>query len=142
MAREINDSMPRHVLNYVDSLIGHIPNATITVLGLAYKANVDDTRETPALKFIKLAENVGYKIKIFDPWVKTFEYPLSSLEESVKDSDCIVLITDHSAFKDLDPRRLGLLMRNKIVVDTRNALDHKHWKELGFKVKVLGDGIH
>jgi UDP-N-acetyl-D-mannosaminuronic acid dehydrogenase len=140
MAREINDSMPRHVLNYVDSLIGTIPNGIITVLGIAYKANVDDTRETPALKLIKLAENVGYRVKIFDPWVKKFEYPLLSLEESAKDSDCIVLITDHSAFKDLDPFRLASLMRNKNLVDTRFFLDHKKWEEAGFRVKILGDG--
>lgn len=139
-AREINNSMPRLVLNYVDSLIGNVPNAIITVLGVAYKANVDDTRETPALKFIKLAENIGYKIKIFDPWVKTFEYPLLSLEESVKESDCIVLITDHSAFRDIDPSILGKLMNNKILIDTRNALDSKKWKEAGFKIKILGNG--
>jgi UDP-N-acetyl-D-mannosaminuronic acid dehydrogenase len=142
MAREINESMPRRVLTYVDSMIGNIPNATITVLGAAYKADVDDTRETPALKFIKLAENVGYKIKVHDPWIKSFEYPLLSLEESVKDSDCLVLITDHSAFKDIDPFVLASLMRNKTLVDTRFFLDHERWKNAGFDIKILGNGTN
>ncbi len=141
MAREINDSMPRHVLSYVEELLGNMHHATITVLGAAYKANVDDTRETPALQFIKLAENAGYKIKIYDPWVKSFEYPLcSSLEEACKDSDCLVLITDHSAFKQIDPLKLVTKIRNKNLVDTRNCVDHKRWKEARFIIKTLGDG--
>jgi UDP-N-acetyl-D-mannosaminuronic acid dehydrogenase len=141
MAREINDSMPRQVLNYVEKLIGNNSNALITVLGVAYKANVDDIRESPAIKFIKLAENLGYRIKVHDPWVKIFEYPLQSLEEAVKGSDCLVLITDHSIFKKIDPQNLALVMRNKNLVDTRNTLDHKRWENAGFKVKVLGDGV-
>ncbi len=140
MAREINDSMPRHVLTYVNSLIENIPNAMVTILGVAYKANVDDVRETPALKFIKLAENAGYGIKVYDPWVKKFEYPLYPLEQSVTNSDCLVLITDHQIFKDLDPFVLASLMRNKKLVDTRNFLYHKMWKEAGFNIKILGNG--
>jgi UDP-N-acetyl-D-mannosaminuronic acid dehydrogenase len=140
MAREINDSMPRQVLNYTESMIGHIPNAAITVLGVAYKANVDDIRETPALKYIKLAENVGFSIRVHDPWVKSFEYPLVSLEEAVMQSDCLVLITDHSCFKELDPLKLAQHMKNKNLIDTRNFLDHNKWKQAGFKVKVLGNG--
>lgn len=141
MAREINDSMPRHVLNYVEALLGNIRHATVTVLGVAYKANVDDTRETPALQFIKLAENVGYEIKVYDPWVKSFEYPLcSSLEEACKGSDCLLLITDHSTFKDIDAFKVAPFLRNRNLVDTRNALEHNRWKEAGFIVKVLGNG--
>lgn len=141
MAREINDAMPRQVLNYVETILGSNPNTVITVLGVAYKANVDDVRETPALKFIKLAENMGYSVKVHDPWVKKFEYPLLSIDEAVKGSDCLVLITDHYAFKDLNPVKIAPLMRNKNIVDTRNCLDHKQWKEAGFRAKILGDGI-
>jgi len=142
LAREINDSMPHHVLNLVKELLGGIRNATITVLGVAYKGDVDDTRETPALKFIKLAENGGYKVKIHDPCVKSFEYPLFSLQEAVKGSDCLVLVTDHSSFKQLDPAKLSPIMRNRNLVDTRNTLEREKWIDAGFKVKVLGDGTH
>jgi UDP-N-acetyl-D-mannosaminuronic acid dehydrogenase len=138
MARDINDSMPRHVMNYVQDLTSGIHNTVLTILGVAYKANVDDVRETPALKLVKLAENMGYIVKIHDPWVKKFAYPLHTLEEAVRDSDCLVLITDHYVFKDLDPLKLANLMRNKNLVDTRNFLYHKVWETIGFKVKVLG----
>jgi len=101
---------------------------------------VDETRETTALKFIKLAEKEGYKVKVHDPYVKGFEYDVLGLEEAVTDSDCIVLITDHPEFKEIEPEGISKNMRNKNVVDTRNMWDTKRWKEAGFCVKVLGDG--
>lgn len=139
LAREINDSMPRHVLRLVKEL-GIGTHSTITVLGVAYKGDVDDTRETPALKFIKLAENEGYEVKVHDPLVKSFEYEILSLEAAVKDSDCLVIITDHSKFKELEPREIARLMRKRNVVDSRNILDRERWERAGFKMKVLGDG--
>ena len=103
---------------------------------------MDDTRETPALKFIKLAENEGYKVKVHDPHVKEFEYEyeILGLEEAVKDSDCIVLITDHPEFKKVEPEGISRLMRNKNIVDTRKMLDTQRWKEAGFNVNLLGYG--
>jgi len=123
-ARYVNDTMPNYVLRKVREML----------------KDVDDARETPALRFIRLAENEGLKIKIYDPFVKEFEYPVLSLEEAVKDSDCIVVITDHEAFKFLDPEKIGHLMRHRLVFDGRNILDHERWKKAGFKVKVLGNG--
>ena len=139
LAREINDSMPRHVLRLVKEL-GIGTHSTITVLGVAYKGDVDDTRETPALNFIKLAENEGYEVKVHDPLVKSFEYGILSLEAAVKDSDCLVIIIDHSKFKELEPGEIARLMRKRNVVDSRNILDKERWERAGFKVKVLGDG--
>ena len=140
LAREINESMPNHVLQIVKRLVDHIKDPVVTVFGVAYKGGVDDTRETPALKFIKLAENEGYEVKVHDPHVKEFEYEILGLEESVKGSDCIVLITDHPEFKKVKPEGISKNMRNKNVVDTRKMLDIKRWKEAGFKVRVLGYG--
>ena len=142
LAREINDSMPNHILQIVKRMLKGVNEPIITALGVAYKGGVDDTRETPALKFIKLAENEGYKVKVHDSHVKDFEYEVLELEEAVRDSDCIILITDHLEFKNIDPKEILALMRNKNVVDTRNILDVERWKEAGFKVKVLGDGKH
>jgi len=100
----------------------------------------DDIRETPALKFIKLAENEGYKVKVHDPHVKEFEYEILSLEEAVRGSDCIILITDHPEFKEINPSKIFELMRNRNVVDTRNIVNYETWKGMGFSVKMLGMG--
>jgi len=133
--------MPNHVLQIVKRLVDGIKDPVITVFGVAYKGGVDDTRETPALKFIKLAENEGYKVKVHDPHVEEFEYKILGLEESVRNSDCIVLITDHPEFKEIRPAKIFELMRSKNVLDTRNILDAERWKEAGFCVKVLGVGL-
>ena len=137
LARDINDSMPNYVLKIVREILKDINSPTITVLGVAYKGDVDDTRETPALKFIKLAVNEGYTVKVHDPHVKEFEYEILNLQEAVRDSDCIVLITDHSVFKQINPEDISTLMRNKNLVDTRNILPHERWKQAGFNIKIL-----
>jgi len=139
LARQINDSMPNYVLHAVRELVHDVEkNAVITVLGVAYKANVDDARETPALKFIKLAENEGFHVKVHDPLVESFSYPLIDFEEAVTKSDCLVLITDHAVFKEMDPIHVGRLMHRKNIVDTRNVLPLNKWVSAGFFVKLLG----
>jgi len=140
LAREINDSMPNYVLQTVRKLLEDVRDPIITVFGVAYKGDVDDTRETPALKFIKLAENEGYRVKIYDPHVKNFEYEILDYKEAVEGSDCIVLITDHSVFKEIDPEKVSKLMRRRNVVDSRNILDRERWERAGFKMRVLGNG--
>ncbi|MBK5114346.1 MAG: nucleotide sugar dehydrogenase [Candidatus Heimdallarchaeota archaeon] len=141
MARSINDSMPFYTLRLTKQILGNeIEFPLITILGVAYKGNVDDTRETPALKYIHLAEKYGMKIKIHDPLCKKFEGgELLPLEEAVKDSDCIVVITDHKEFKELDPVKIAKLVKQKNVLDARNILDHDKWKKAGFKIKILGN---
>ena len=136
LARDINDSMPNYVLQMVNDMVNGIKDPRITVLGVAYKGNVDDSRESPAIKFIKLAENEGYDVRCFDPYVKKFPYALVPFSESLENSDCIVLIADHDSFKEIDPSILP--MRNKNLVDTRNLLDHEKWYKAGYKVRVLG----
>ncbi|MHA1185548.1 MAG: nucleotide sugar dehydrogenase [Candidatus Heimdallarchaeota archaeon] len=141
MSRMINDTMPNYTLMLVKQLLDEKNDfPAVTVLGVSYKANVDDTRETPALKFIHLAKKSGMTIKIHDPLNDSFEGgELLPLEEAVKDSDCIVVITDHSIFKNIDPIAVGKLMRNKNLLDARNVLDHEKWKKAGFKIKILGN---
>ncbi|MBE8540575.1 nucleotide sugar dehydrogenase [Geoglobus acetivorans] len=140
MARDVNDYMPNYVLQNVRKMLESIRDATITVFGVAYKGNVDDTRETPALKFIRLAKNEGYEVKCYDPYVSEFEFELCSLEDAVRESDCIVVMTDHSVFKEIDPNYVGKFMRHKQILDTRNIVNREKWNRAGFKVKVLGDG--
>jgi UDP-N-acetyl-D-mannosaminuronic acid dehydrogenase len=123
VAREINDCMPSYILSKVKEVVSSIESPKITVFGVAYKGNVDDARETPALKFIKLAEKEGFNVSVYDPLVKHFDFPLSTLEESVKDTDCIVIITDHDEFKKLNYDDILVSARNKNIVDTRNIIE-------------------
>ncbi|CEG13904.1 UDP-N-acetyl-D-mannosaminuronic acid dehydrogenase [groundwater metagenome] len=137
-ARNINISMPNYIVEIVEKETKHIKNPVITIFGVAFKANIDDISETPAIPIIALLEKKNYKIKIYDSFVKKFRYNLSSLNDAVKDSDCILILTDHDDFKMIDIGKITDLMRNKILIDTRNCVDHEKWKAKGFEVKILG----
>ena len=138
LAREINNSMPNFVIKKAREMIKDIDEPVITIFGVAYKGNVDDTRETPAKKIIKLAENEGFEVRCYDPHVNNFEYELYSMEEAVKNSDCIIIVTDHECFKNIEPEEICMHMRNANVLDTRNIIDEKEWKEKGFNIFVIG----
>ncbi|WP_292518329.1 nucleotide sugar dehydrogenase [Methanoculleus sp.] len=137
-AREVNDSMPNYVLHVVRSLLAGIRDPTISIFGVAYKGDVGDTRESPAFKFIQLAENEGYAIRCHDPYASEFPHPLMDAADAASGSDCIVVLTDHDCFRAIEPA--GLRMRTKFVIDARNVLDHEKWTGQGFAVRVLGDG--
>ncbi len=135
LARNINDSMPIHVLKKVKEMVNGIENPVITVFGVAYKGDIADTRATPALKFIKLAEKEGFTVKIYDPLVKEFEYPILSLEEALEGSDCIVVLTDHSEFNRLNPQYLENKLSISNIIDTRNIINYNIWEKYGFNLK-------
>jgi UDP-N-acetyl-D-mannosaminuronic acid dehydrogenase len=139
-AREINDNMPSFVFSRLKKIISSesIPNPVITLFGVAYKGNIGDTRETPALKFIRLCERENWQVRICDPHVKSFHYPILDVEKATEGSDCIVLLTDHSEFKAINPSSLE--MRHKIIFDTRNIIERDLWEKAGFLVRILGSG--
>ncbi len=138
LSREINDSMPNYVIHLVRKMLRGIRDPTLTIFGVSYKKDIGDTRETPALKFIQLAENEGYRVRCYDPHVSAFDYPLYDLDEAVQGSDCIVLITDHDLFRYIDPATFS--MRHRYLIDTRNHLNKQAWIDAGFSIKILGNG--
>lgn len=140
LSREINDSQPQFVVDMLDEMVKGIASPKVTVLGVAYKANVDDSRESPAITIIDGLKERGYDLGIYDPHVKSFKLELSSLEEAFRGSDCAVLVADHDEFKDLSLEDLGPLMRTKQIIDTRHILDLEEWQKAGFRVRLLGRG--
>lgn len=134
LAEEVNSSMPKYVVDLVrDSLdeIGRaIKGARILILGVAYKKDIDDMRESPALSVIDLLRSRGAEVVYHDPFVSevTFDHaytigdgePLSNTEFSddlISGSDCVVICTEHS---NVDYSKVCELA--KVIVDTRNAL--------------------
>lgn len=138
LAREINSGMPVHVGKMINEMVKDVQNPMITLLGLAYKGNVDDIRESPTFKIKRIAEDEGISVKLYDPLVHHYPENSSTLEEAAKNSDCLVLITDHDSFKEIDPNTLS--MRHMNLIDTRNILNHNLWKKAGYRVKILGNG--
>lgn len=138
LSREINNAMPHFVIDLVKEMLVHIATPKITVLGVTYKGNVDDTRESPATEIIRGLKQEQIDVGIYDPYVKNYEFDLSNLEAAFTSSDLVLLLADHKEFKYLAADELGLLMRNKRLLDTRNCLNHSKWKDAGFTVDVLG----
>jgi len=142
LARTINDGQPARVVEKVMEILSDrgITDPKVALFGVSYKGNVDDTRESPALEIIKeLNGKVG--LRIYDPHVKGgIGYEMCSLEEAISGADLLLIVTDHADFRFLATVELGKRMRNKILFDTRNFLDTKHYLDAGFEVHTLGSG--
>lgn len=140
-ARNINDAMPSHVIELAKDALKGIDKPKVTILGVAYKANVDDARETPATEIINEAKNLGWQVAVTDPYVKTSEFPdLQDIDTAITDSDCIILVTNHDQFLEIDPSTVKSKMKTLNLIDTRNFLDQTKWQNAGFSVKILGNG--
>ena len=140
-AREINDSMPAFTYNMVLEQVKEIANPKVSVLGLTYKPDIDDIRESPAIEIVKmLKNNPRINISICDPHVKGFGEKLVELELALKDSDCILLVVNHKEFASMNPAEVSQLVKNKVIIDTRNSLNRTDWESEGFKYVLLGDG--
>lgn len=142
-ARQVNDEMPERVLERLARLAE--PPARLALLGLTYKAEVDDVRESPALRLAQLAVERGYQVRLCDPHVAAgtagLPAPLQPLEQAVRDVEAVVVLVDHAGFRELDPDLVGALVARKQLLDTRGVLDHGAWRARGFEVAVLGSGI-
>ena len=139
LARETNDSMPQFIFNKIENILKNVKGTKkVTILGITYKANIDDTRESPVINLITLLEEHNYKISMVDPYVKEFKYKVETISEAAKDSDLIVLAVNHKEFRELDFDTLAKKMRNKIILDTRNYFDKNIIVSKGFKYYLLG----
>jgi UDP-N-acetyl-D-mannosaminuronic acid dehydrogenase len=141
-ARRLNDRMPQHVADQVRTVLAKVENPQIAALGLAYKADVDDIRESPAVTAIRWLQAAGCQVRAYDPYVKNGHTvgEVDSITAAAEGADCLLILTDHRQFKALIPATVGDMMRRKVLIDTRNALPHADWQAAGFEVYVLGDG--
>ncbi|WP_042143705.1 nucleotide sugar dehydrogenase [Paucisalibacillus sp. EB02] len=121
LSRSINTSMPYYVIENVNALMRQIDGKIVTLFGLAYKGNVDDIRESPAMEIYELLKLQGnYEIRAFDPHVNK-DFVEANMEDAIKDSDLVVVLTDHNEFKDIDFMKFKT-MRNARILDTKNVV--------------------
>jgi UDP-N-acetyl-D-mannosaminuronic acid dehydrogenase len=145
-ARERNDGMPEYVHKTIKRLVGGLEDPKVAILGVTYKPDVDDTRESPIMKLVSsLIDEGKINVRIHDPHVddKIFKYlhlKRESVIEAVRDADLIVLAVNHSEYKELNFEEIGNAMRNKLIYDTRNFLDVSGLEIQGFRVHLLGRG--
>lgn len=115
LAREMNDQRPLVIVKEIERRLTEIRGTKVGILGVAYKKNVDDARETPALTVMNALIEREIPARAYDPYVKNWDYPLEKdLQELLAWSDLLVIVTDHDEFKKLT--------YSKPVYDTRNCL--------------------
>ncbi|NHJ12875.1 MAG: nucleotide sugar dehydrogenase [Candidatus Thorarchaeota archaeon] len=145
-SREINDGMPIHMSNLVESALHEagrpVYGSTATILGIAYLENSDDTRNSPAFNLVKALEVKGVFPVVHDPYVREANgiRVVKNLNEALKDSDCMVLVTAHEEYRHLDLDAAKKLLRTPIIVDGRNVFDKKACVEKGFVFRGVGQG--
>ena len=147
-AREINEHMPHHTVEIVVDALNEseksIKNSIIGILGISYKPNVADIQLSPAEEIVKHLEQLGAKIKIYDPFYKSqniFSHMCSnSFNDVVENSDALILVTAHDEFKNIDPKILFNKMNTPIFVDTRGVMNIESAKKSGLIFRGIGRG--
>lgn len=143
-ARQVNDEQPRFVIQKVRQVLGELNGRHIAALGLAYKADVDDLRESPAIEVIHRLQAEGAQVKAFEPFKPQAQVEgvnaVPTLEEALEDADLILVLVRHTPFVRLQPQEIARTTKARLIVDTVNALDRGHWQAAGFSLFRLGDG--
>jgi UDPglucose 6-dehydrogenase len=129
----------------VESLGGSVNNRRIAVLGLAFKPNSDDVRDSPALDVAVQLKGLGGDVTCHDPEAMAnarAKHPqlsfADSAVEAVTEADAIIVVTEWDEYRQLDPVAVLALARGSLVIDGRNCLDMAGWREAGWEYRSMG----
>jgi UDP-N-acetyl-D-mannosaminuronic acid dehydrogenase len=144
-ARHVNDSQPHFVLDIIKRTLGDdLSGKRIAALGLAFKPDVDDLRESPAIEVAELLIQAGATVQAYEPYKSDAVIPgvkiAPTLEEAIGDADLLLLLVGHRELKMMDPQKMQKLTPARIVVDTIGCWDNQTWSDAGFKLIRLGVG--
>jgi len=145
-ARGVNDFMPRHMAHLVGEALAaagrRLKGARVVILGFAYREDTEDSRDTPAVSFVRELRRRGADVVIHDPYAKSERgYTVTrDLKAAVVGADALAIVTAHSAYRKLDLRALGRRMRRKVLVDGRNLFRGPEVLKAGFEYRGIGKG--
>jgi UDP-N-acetyl-D-mannosaminuronic acid dehydrogenase len=141
-ARQVNDGQPHFVVDKVKAALGSLQGKRVAALGLAFKPDVDDLRESPAAEVIHLLTGAGAQVRAFEPF-KPEGLPgitcMPTLESALEDAEAIILLVRHTEFVKLNPNHVLELTSARTLIDTVGGWDAA-WDQAGFKVIRLGVG--
>ncbi|MFW9901000.1 MAG: nucleotide sugar dehydrogenase [Candidatus Thorarchaeota archaeon] len=150
-SRELNDFMPEHMVELMEDALKEVDkydNLKITLLGVSYKANCDDTRNTPSERIVSILKKRYHSHNItyiaHDPWVKEKDYTETELTDDIKKavsgSDVLIFATNHKEYYDINLDDLRSWVRTPIIIDGRNIFKKKIVEEKGFIYRKVGEG--
>lgn len=142
---EVNEQQKRSLIHKIRKLVPDVKGKSVAIWGLAFKPKTDDMREAPSITIIRQLQELGAKIRAFDPEaqhnasliLKNITYckdPYSTL----KGCDVLVIATEWNAFRDLELKKVKQLMKHPNIVDGRNIYDPQEMKKLGFNYLCVG----
>ncbi len=141
-AREINNSMPLHMVKLLEEALAKagkpILDSRIAVLGYAYLEDSDDTRNSPTRSLVARLYELGAEPVIHDPWIPEYN---GDVYERVRGCDAAVVMVAHSAYKELDLKRLKSVLHLPVLVDGRRVFDGLTAGITGFQFSTIGQGI-
>lgn len=142
VAWRLSESMPQHVVDMLKTRLREkgkeLYKSKVAVLGIAFKANSDNTRYSPSVRLVEILKGMNAEVLVHDPLVKN----TLDLEEAVKDSDAIILATNHDNFKEAHKKIAKISKQKKdcIFVDCWGFINREEAKGLGFDYIRLGSG--
>jgi UDPglucose 6-dehydrogenase len=141
-----NQKQPGRIVAKLERSLGPVRGKTIAVLGLAYKAETDDVRDSPALRIIRELLERGARVQAHDPQAidncrrllpQGVLFARDSFE-AVKDAEGLVLCTEWNEYRNIDLPKVKALMRGNSLVDARNLLEPKRARDAGFEYQGVG----
>jgi UDP-N-acetyl-D-mannosaminuronic acid dehydrogenase len=145
-SRKVNDSQPEFVVSLVKRELGDLKGKRIAGLGMSYKPDVDDMRESPAIEVIHRLSTAGAEVRVFDPFKTSGEIdgiPVqATLKDAVTDAKMVVLLVAHHEFRNLQPVEFRQISSASAVLDTVNVWDRDAWQSAGYRFLKLGDAKH
>jgi UDPglucose 6-dehydrogenase len=147
--REVDEINLRRRARVVDLarevLDGSLAGRRVAILGAAFKPNTDDIRDSPALDVASRVQRSGAAVTLYDPQAMDNarrDYPTlayaNSAVEAAQDADIVLVLTEWSEFRQMHPDELADVVRQKHIVDGRNALDRELWRGNGWTYRALG----
>ncbi len=144
-ARVVNDAQPQFVVDVVRRVAGeNLAGKRVAALGLSYKPDVDDLRESPAIEVAHLLTRAGCLVKAYEPCKPGAEIDgletVSTLEAALRDADIVLLLVGHRVFCELGAKAVAQMTPARLVIDTINLWPVDSWQAAGFTVYRLGCG--
>jgi len=142
ISRKVNDAQPGYVVALAKRALGSLKDKRIAALGLAYKPDVDDLRESPAVEVVHLLQAEGAHIKAWEPFKPEANlkgiHMASGLDDALIDSEAILLLVRHTEFIHLKPAEVASKTKARILIDTVNGWNVPEWQSAGFALTRLG----
>jgi UDPglucose 6-dehydrogenase len=141
----VNQARRTHVVELARESLSGLEGKTITVLGAAFKPDSDDIRDSPALDIALALASGGAIVQLHDPvalpQVRERNLPVTAIDdvsEAFANADLVLHLTEWQSYRELDPAKLGELVKTKQIIDGRNVLDRNVWSNAGWKISYLG----